>query len=206
MESVTRELRDLLFLSYADDTYILGPAAEILKAFGALREQLEWVGLEVQAHKGRFWEREGGDVVRAVPLGIQQVEEGLTVVGVPIGEEDWEMASHLLAIAVSAQPMYLARTMLPRPEVVEAFRNWDSCLEDCFEQLFPPSIWEQDPDRSRRARMQLHLPVRLGGFGIRATASLSPLSNVCGWAQAARDIAQLGVAAEEAIFAEYLTT
>ncbi|CAI5978630.1 unnamed protein product [Closterium sp. NIES-64] len=92
MESVTRELRDLLFLSYADDTYILGPAAEILKAFGALREQLEWVGLEVQAHKGRFWEREGGDVVRALPLGMQQVEEGLTVVGVPIGEEDWEVA------------------------------------------------------------------------------------------------------------------
>ncbi|CAI5995277.1 unnamed protein product [Closterium sp. NIES-65] len=58
----------------------------------------------------------------------------------------------------------------------------------------------------RRARMQLHLPVRLGGFGIRAAASLSPLSYVCGWAQAARDIAQLGVAGEEAMFAEYLTT
>ncbi|CAI5976756.1 unnamed protein product [Closterium sp. NIES-65] len=77
--------------------------------------------------------------------------------------------------------MYLARTMPPRPEVVEAFRDWDSCLEDCFEQLFPPGTWEHDPDRSRRARMQLHLP-------------------------AARDIAQLGVAGEEAMFAEYLTT
>ncbi|CAI5982509.1 unnamed protein product [Closterium sp. NIES-65] len=74
--------------------------------------------------------------------------------------------------------MYLARTMPPRPEVVEAFRDWDSCLEDCFEQLFPPGTWEHDPDRSRRARMQLHLPVRLGGFGIRAAASLSPLSYV----------------------------
>ncbi|CAI7865517.1 unnamed protein product [Closterium sp. NIES-53] len=72
--------------------------------------------------------------------------------------------------------MYLARTMPPRPEVVDAFRDWDSCLEDCFEQLFPPGTWEQDPGRSRRARMQVHLPVRLGGFGIRAAASLSPLS------------------------------
>ncbi|CAI5946643.1 unnamed protein product [Closterium sp. NIES-65] len=231
MESVTREFRDLLFLSYADDTYIMGPAARILEAFGVLRERLEWVGLEVQAHKCRFWEREGGDVELALPLGMQRVEEGLTVVGMPIGEEGWEvtrlrerlrqlqaqlpwlplldhpqMASHLLAIAVSARPMYLARTMPPRPEVVEAFRDWDSCLEDCFEQLFPPGTWEHDPDRSRRARMQLHLPVRLGGFGIRAAASLSPLSYVCGWAQAARDIAQLGVAGEEAMFAEYLTT
>ncbi|CAI6009537.1 unnamed protein product [Closterium sp. NIES-65] len=206
MEPVTREFKDLLFLSYADDTYILGPAARILEAFGVLRERLEWVGLEVQAHKCRFWEREGKEVERALPLGMQQVDEGLILVGVPIGEEVWEMASHLLAIAVSARPMYLARTMPPRPEVVEAFRDWDSCLEDCFEQLFPPGTWEQDPDRSRRARMQLHLPVRLGGFGIRAAASLSPLSYVCGWAQAARDIAQLGVAGEEAMFAEYLTT
>ncbi|CAI7743375.1 unnamed protein product [Closterium sp. NIES-54] len=231
MESVTREFKDLLFLSYADDTYILGPAARILEAFGVLRERLEWVGLEVQAHKCRFWEREGKEVERALPLGMQRVDEGLTVVGVPIGEEVWEvvrlrerlrqlqaplpwlqlldhpqMASHLLAIAVSAQPMYLAWTMPPRPEVVEAFRDWDSCLEDCFEQLFPPGTWEQDPDRSKHTRMQLHLPVRLGGFGIRAAASLSPLSYVCGWAQAARDIAQLGVAGEEAMFAEYLTT
>ncbi|CAI7765217.1 unnamed protein product [Closterium sp. NIES-53] len=231
MEPVTREFKDLLFLSYAEDTYILGPAARILEDFGVLREWLEWVGLEVQAHKCRFWEREGKEVERALPLGMQRVDEGLTVVGVPIGEEVWEvvglrerlrqlqaplswlqlldhpqMASHLLAIAVSARPMYLARTMPPRPEVVEAFRDWDGCLEDCFEQLFPPGTWEQDPDRSRRARMQLHLPVRLGGFGIRAAASLSPLSYVCGWAQAARDIAQLGVAGEEAMFAEHLTT
>ncbi|CAI5951090.1 unnamed protein product [Closterium sp. NIES-64] len=91
MESVTREFRDLLFLSYADDTYILGPAARILEAFGVLRERLEWVGLEVQAHKCRFWEREGGDVELALPLGMQRVEEGLTVVGVPIGEEGWEV-------------------------------------------------------------------------------------------------------------------
>ncbi|CAI5961321.1 unnamed protein product [Closterium sp. NIES-65] len=231
MEPVTREFKDLLFLSYADDTYILGPAARILEAFGVLRGRFEWVGLEVQAQKCRFWECEGKEVERALPLGMQRVDEGLTVVGVPIGEEVWEvvrlrerlrqlqaplpwlplldhpqMASHLLAIAISARPMYLARTMPSRPEVVEAFRDWDSCLEDCFEQLFPPGTWEQDPDRSRRARMQLHLPVRLGGFGIRAAASLSPLSYVCGWAQAARDIAQLGVAGEEAMFAEYLTT
>ncbi|CAI6011820.1 unnamed protein product [Closterium sp. NIES-65] len=180
MESVTREFRDLLFLSYADDTYILGPAARILEAFGALRERLEWVGLEVQAHKCRFWEREGGDVELALPLGMQRVEEGLTVVGVPIGEEGWEVTRFSTAdvpgpdyAAASGggggpRPMYLARTMPPR--------------------------------------MQLHLLVRLGGFGIRAAASLSPLSYVCGWAQAVRDIAQLGVAGEEAMFAEYLTT
>ncbi|CAI5968430.1 unnamed protein product [Closterium sp. NIES-64] len=141
MEPIIREFKDLLFLSYADDTYILGPAVRILEAFGVLRERLEWVGLEVHAHKCRFWEREGKGVERALQLGMQRVDEGLTVVGVPIGKEVWEVvrlrerlrqlqaplpwlplldhpqtASHLLAIAVSARPMYLARTMPPRPE------------------------------------------------------------------------------------------
>ncbi|CAI7846043.1 unnamed protein product, partial [Closterium sp. NIES-53] len=108
-----------------------------------------WVGLEVQAHKCRFWERENRDMERALPLGMQQVEEGLTIVGVPIGEEDWEvvrlleqlrqlqaplpwlplldhpqMASHLITIVVSAQPMYLAQTMLLRPEVGD--HQWTS--------------------------------------------------------------------------------
>ncbi|CAI5979057.1 unnamed protein product [Closterium sp. NIES-65] len=128
MEPVTREFKDLLFLSYGDDTYILGPTARILEAFGVLRERLEWVGLEVQAHKCRFWEREGKEVERALPLGMQRVDEGR------------------------------------------------ACL----------------------------LERRFGR--IRAAASLSPLSYVCGWAQSARDIAQLGVAGEEAMFAEYLTT
>ncbi|CAI7787448.1 unnamed protein product [Closterium sp. NIES-53] len=54
MEPFTREFADLLFLSYADDTYILGPAARLLEAFGVLREQLQGVGLEVQAPKCRF--------------------------------------------------------------------------------------------------------------------------------------------------------
>ncbi|CAI7863158.1 unnamed protein product [Closterium sp. NIES-53] len=222
-EPLTREFADLLFLSYADDTYILGPAARLLEAFGLLREGMQGVGLEVQAPKCRFWVWEAFDSVQEMPLGMQRVEEGLTVVGIPIGAEDWEvarlweqlrqlqtplpwlplldhpqMASHLLAISFSAQPMYLARTVPPRPEVV------DSSLEDCFEQLFPSGTWEFDPARSRLARLQLHLPVRLGDFGIRAVTSLSPLSYACGWAQAARDIAQLGVAGEEAMFADYV--
>ncbi|CAI5946473.1 unnamed protein product [Closterium sp. NIES-65] len=77
--------------------------------------------------------------------------------------------------------MYLARTMPPRPEVVEAFRDWDSCLEDCFEQLFPPGTWEHDPT----------------GLGARACSCISlPRVILHSW----------GVAGEEAMFAEYLTT
>ncbi|CAI7812155.1 unnamed protein product [Closterium sp. NIES-53] len=53
--------------------------------FWGAAERLEWVGLEVQAHKCRFWERKGKEVERALPLGMQRVDEGLTVVGVPIG-------------------------------------------------------------------------------------------------------------------------
>ncbi|CAI7924140.1 unnamed protein product [Closterium sp. NIES-53] len=120
------------------------------------------------------------------------------------GEEDWEvshlrerlrqlqtplpwlslldhpqMASHLQAVDVSARPMYLAQTMPPRPE------------------LFPSSTWEYDPARFRLARLQLHPSVRLGGFGIRAAASLSLMSYACGIAPSVRPglpIQQLHVA------------
>ncbi|CAI5977965.1 unnamed protein product [Closterium sp. NIES-64] len=64
---------------------------------GVLRERLEWVGLVVQAHKCRFWDYKGGDVERALPLGMQRVEEGLTVVGVLIGEEDWNVVRFSMA-------------------------------------------------------------------------------------------------------------
>ncbi|CAI7929722.1 unnamed protein product [Closterium sp. NIES-54] len=96
---------------------------------------------------------------------MQQTWTGPTVVGVPIREEEWEVAclrvrltqlqapvpwlplldhpqiaSHLLAMTKSARPIYLTRMMPPRPGVVEAFRDLDTCLEECFEQLFPSGI------------------------------------------------------------------
>ncbi|CAI5477839.1 unnamed protein product [Closterium sp. Yama58-4] len=202
MEPTKTEFADLLFLSYADDTYILGPRERVLAAYEALRERLDGLGLEVQPHKCKLWERgrnqDGEERNETVPPGMQQTWTGLTVVGVPIGEEDWEVASlrrrltelhapvpwlplldhpqiasHLLAIAVSARPIYLTRTMPPRPEM---------------------------------ARLQLHLPARLGGFGIRSAADLSPLSYACGWCQAVSDVARLGVAGEERMFEEYFRT
>ncbi|CAI5469046.1 unnamed protein product [Closterium sp. Yama58-4] len=235
MEPTKTEFADLLFLSYADDTYILGPRERVLAAYEALRERLDGLGLEVQPHKCKLWERgrnqDGEERNETVPPGMQQTWTGLTVVGVPIGEEDWEVASlrrrltelhapvpwlplldhpqiasHLLAIAVSARPIYLTRTMPPRPEVVEAFRDWDTKLEDCFEELFPDSTWDHDSGKSQMARLQLHLPARLGGFGIRSAADLSPLSYACGWCQAVSDVARLGVAGEERMFEEFFRT
>ncbi|CAI5482229.1 unnamed protein product [Closterium sp. Yama58-4] len=235
MEPTKTEYADLLFLSYADDTYILGPRERVLAAYEALRERLDGLGLEVQPHKCKLWERgrdqDGEERNETVPPGMQQTWTGLTVVGVPIGEEDWEVASlrrrltelhapvpwlplldhpqiasHLLAIAVSARPIYLTRTMPPRPEVVEAFRDWDTKLEDCFEELFPDSTWDHDSGKSQMARLQLHLPARLGGFGIRSAADLSPLSYACGWCQAVSDVARLGVAGEERMFEEFFRT
>ncbi|CAI7795139.1 unnamed protein product, partial [Closterium sp. NIES-54] len=152
----------------------------------------------------------GGGSIGAEDWEVARLREWLRQLQTPL---PWlplldhpQMASHLLAIAVSARPMYLAWTMPPRPEVVDAFSDWDSNLEECFEQLSSSGTWNFEPARSMLARLQLHLPVRLGGFGIRAATSLSPLSYACGQAEAARDILQLGVAGEEAMFADYLRT
>ncbi|CAI7818634.1 unnamed protein product [Closterium sp. NIES-53] len=136
MEPMMKDLSDLLFQSYADDTYVMGPRDRVLVAYSVLRERLEWVGLEVQSHKCKLWERGGVETSGDVPLGMQLSWTGLIVVGVPIGEEDWEaarlrerlahmqsplpwlpvlnhprIASHLLAVAVSARPIFLTRTV-----------------------------------------------------------------------------------------------
>ncbi|CAI6009712.1 unnamed protein product [Closterium sp. NIES-65] len=109
---------------------ILTHSFRILEAFGVLRERLEWVGLEVQAHKCRFW-----DVERALPLGMQRVEEGLTLVGVPIGEEDWEAIEQLpatirqempgLPLCAAASPLRLfqARQQQLAVEELQALRR-----------------------------------------------------------------------------------
>ncbi|CAI7830711.1 unnamed protein product [Closterium sp. NIES-53] len=190
IQLVTIEFAGLLFLSYADDTYILGPASRLLEAFGmrclwacsGWRRDSQWWGSLLERRIGRSRLRER----------LRQLQTPLPCL--PLLDHP-QMASHLLAIAVSA-----------RPEVVDTFSDWDSSLEDCFEQLSPSGTWEYDPARSRLARLQWHLPVRLGGFGIRGATFLSLLSYACGWAQAARDIAQLGVVSEEAMFANYLRT
>ncbi|CAI7846908.1 unnamed protein product [Closterium sp. NIES-53] len=156
---------------------------------------------------------------------------GLTVVRVPIGEEDWEVvrlrerlsplqsplpwlpilnhleiASHLLAVAVSARPLFLTRTVPPRPEVIDTFRDWDGALEECFEQLFPPDTWNFSPDRLRVAHLPLDLLACLGGFGIRSAADLSPLSCAGGWCQTTSAVVKLGVVGEERMFSEFFRT
>ncbi|CAI7783286.1 unnamed protein product [Closterium sp. NIES-54] len=231
MEPTMKDFPYLLFQGYADDTYVLGPRDRVLAAYSILREQLEWVGLEVQSHKCKLWERGEVETSGDVLLGMQQSWTGLTVVGVPIGEEDWEVArlrerlaqpqlplpwlpvlnhphiaSHLLAVAVFARPIFLTRIVPPRPDVVNAFRDWDGALVECFEQLFPPGSWVFSPDRSRMAHSQLHLPACLSGFGIRLAADLSPHSYVCGWCQAASVVSKLGVAGEEQMFGEFFHT
>ncbi|CAI7860146.1 unnamed protein product [Closterium sp. NIES-53] len=57
MAPTMKDLPYLLFLSYTDDTYILGPRERVLAAYDVLQERLEWVGLEVQSHKCKMWER-----------------------------------------------------------------------------------------------------------------------------------------------------
>ncbi|CAI5988783.1 unnamed protein product [Closterium sp. NIES-65] len=109
-------------------------------AFGVLRERLEWVGLEVQAHKCRFWESEGGDVELALPLGMQRVEEGLTVVGVPIGEEGWEAARDIAQLGVAGEEAMFAEYLTTSAGV----KFLDPWFAKALEQL-PATIRQEMP-------------------------------------------------------------
>ncbi|CAI7774584.1 unnamed protein product [Closterium sp. NIES-54] len=213
MEPVTREFADLLFLSYADNTYILGQRQGFWRRLACYGNGCKGWGWRCRPPSANSGYGRPLTRYRRCLWACSGRRRDSQWWGVPIGAKDWEVArlrerlrqqqtplpwlplldhpqiaSHLLAIAISARPMYLARTVPPRPEVVDAFSDWDSSLEDCFEQLFSSGTWEFDRARSTLARLQLHLPFRLGGFGIRASTSLR-VSYACGWAQAARGIA-----------------
>ncbi|CAI5458948.1 unnamed protein product [Closterium sp. Yama58-4] len=150
MEPTKQEFADLLFLSYADDTYILGPMERMLAAYEVLREQLDGLGMEVQPHKCKLWERgvdqEGEKRNETVPPGMQQTWTGLTVVGVPIGEEEWEVAS-----------LRGRLTQLHAPVVSDVARMGVAGEERMFEEFFrtPEATTLLDPWFARAVELLL---------------------------------------------------
>ncbi|CAI5941038.1 unnamed protein product [Closterium sp. NIES-65] len=194
--------------SYADDTFLVGPPSIITTAFTALTDRLHSLGLTVQPSKCSIWCPLDWPQGCATPSGVPIAPNGLNVAGVPIGSDgyiistvqeklasfttslpllhqlhDPQTASRILSQCVSARPSFLLRTVSPFPEIHDLFSSWDSTLLDHFTQLFGPGYWIPDTEQTKTAQQQVFLPVRLGGFGLRSSASTAPLSYLCSWAQ-----------------------
>ncbi|GJP43967.1 hypothetical protein CLOM_g3365 [Closterium sp. NIES-68] len=198
----------ILVTSYADDTYLVGPANEVFAAYTALTTRLSDLSLTVQPTKCSLWAPTDLPPASSPPSHITTAPNGLTVAGVPIGSDhyiistvrdklqafatslhllhdlhDPQIASRILTLCISARPSFLLRTVAPFPEVVELYTDWDNDLLDHFKRLVGADFWPSSFDHLDTAHHQPFLPIRLGGFGLRSSASFAKLSYLCSWAQ-----------------------
>ncbi|CAI7913449.1 unnamed protein product [Closterium sp. NIES-54] len=176
---------DILCMSYADDSYLLGPPHRLVAAFTALQQHFAELGLSVQPVKCQVWAPQGWRDPIQLPPGIALQDKGIIVARVPVGEPDFitaelrkrlaslrtaapwlprlenpQVAPHLLTVCFSAKPSYLLRTVPPTEDVLEQYNDWDDHLLDTLISLFPPDVWDLD------------------------TAEGQLVSYVCSWAQA----------------------
>ncbi|CAI5520296.1 unnamed protein product [Closterium sp. Naga37s-1] len=137
---IQRQSPALFITSYADDTYMVGPAHDVFPAYTALTARLNNLGLRVQPSKCSLWAPLDLPSDLTPPSDIVIAPNGLTVAGVPIGSDthiistvrdklhsfssslpllhdlhDPQTASRLLTLCISARPSFLLRTVAPFP-------------------------------------------------------------------------------------------
>ncbi|CAI5980625.1 unnamed protein product [Closterium sp. NIES-64] len=168
---IQRQSPALFISSYADDTYMVGPAHDVFPAYTALTARLNDLGLRVQPSKCSLWAPLDLPSDLTPPSDIIIAPNGLTT------------ASRLLTLCISARPSFLLRTVAPFPEVEELYTDWDNTLLDHFVRLIGSDYWPPAFDHTATAHRQPFLPIRLGGFGLRSSAATASLSYLCSWAQ-----------------------
>ncbi|CAI7796280.1 unnamed protein product [Closterium sp. NIES-54] len=205
---IQRQSPALFITSYADDTYMVGPAHDVFLAYTALTTRLNDMGLRVQPSKCSLLSRLDLPSDLTPPSDIIIAPNGLTVAGVPVGSDthiisivrdklhsfssslpllhdlhDPQTATRLLSLCISARPSFLLRTFAPFPEVEELYTDWDNTLLDHFVRLIGSDYWPPAVDHIATAHQQPFLPIRLGGFSLRSLAATASLSYLCSWAQ-----------------------
>ncbi|CAI5931299.1 unnamed protein product [Closterium sp. NIES-65] len=205
----TQQLHPSTFItSYADDTYIVGPAPDVFAAYNTLTSRLQPLGLTVQPSKCSLYGPSDIPPDAMPPPNLSIAPNGLTVAGVPIGSDSYiissvghklrsfatslsllhdlhdpQIASRLLTLCVSARPSFLLRTVPPFPEITELYTDWDNDLLNHFTRLVGSEFWPPDFDHLPTAHHQPFLPIRIGGFGLRSSAGFADLGFLYSWAQ-----------------------
>ncbi|CAI5487095.1 unnamed protein product [Closterium sp. Naga37s-1] len=202
------QIPSIFISSYADDTFIAGPPSTVTTAFAALTDRLHSLSLIFQPSKCSIWCPLDWHQDCAAPPGVPIAPNGLNVAGVPIDPDGYiistvrekldsfaatlpllhqlhgpQSASRILSQCVSARPSFLLRTLSPFPKIHDLFRSWDSTILHHFTQLFGPGYWIPDTEHTTTAQLQAFLPICLGGFGLRSSASAAPPIYPCSWAQ-----------------------
>jgi hypothetical protein len=80
-----------IFPSLVDDTHIMGFLNEITRAFDHLSTQITIVGLRVKMSKCKLWNPLEIYLGIKIPQGCTLVANGLHILGVPMGSQDFAM-------------------------------------------------------------------------------------------------------------------
>jgi hypothetical protein len=148
-----------------------------------------------------------------LPEEMERPEEGVVVLGVPIGSEafttaavrakleihvqhldtlsqlqDSQVALPMLTRCYVQRPSYLARTVAPLPAEIKLFRAFDERMLQAFAFILghPSFISPED----FQAQSQVRLSISMRGVGLRSVAKTAPAAFLGGWALVASRVAE----------------
>ena len=191
--------------SIADDTYLVGPAAAVKKAYQGFITEAATVGLSVKTSKCFQYFPLGATDEQARHLidGVQVLEGGLTILGSPLGNEEFmietldksllhkgrglgslpllhdsQAAFNLLLKCFSPRIHYMLRCTPLSPAGMTRVMAFHKELVHTMELLtgFTPGTMP------RLARKQAELPIAQGGMGLIPPIQVAPAAILGAWA------------------------
>lgn len=165
-------------VAYLDDVSLIGPRERVEAALLLLTELARRIGLRVNAMKSRLFEQHSDElVVVGTPLGscefvaayLAEMFQEQTAVLEQIVHFDVKHALQMVKASVSTRPMYYARVCLP-DAAEEEFAVFDGKIDSTLLAL----CGSGERNLSEQAMLVRHLPVGLGGLGIRRFAWSRP--------------------------------
>ena len=170
-------------VAYLDDVFILGERIAVMEAFEFLRVQGQRIGLTIKDHKSHLFSSDSHALFTAVgaPIGedeavdaeLQQQLRAKAIVAERILDFQPRHAYAMIKACVNARPMFWARTCVPERGAA-AFESFDDAIDGNLIALSGGS----EQHLSEGGKAVRHLPVTMGGLGLRR---FSVIRNFC-WA------------------------
>lgn len=190
LDSTATRFPHVTVMAYMDDVHILGPQREAMRAFHWVRSQAPaLLGLQLNQSKCMTWTPDS--TVGLFVDDIPATSAGLTVLGSPVGSQDYEqrqvtqaltsdsailpivakelpahIAFKLLQACIACRPVFLARTVM-WSSLSEAGTTFDAAIDQALQ-----IITGSDRPLSRDQITIRSLPQTLGGLSCRRMQDL----------------------------------
>ncbi len=204
LETITRA-PNYVFPSFANNTHIIGFMSEISCAFDHLSTQLAQVGFKIKVSKCKFWSLSRISLSTEIPYGCTLVINGLRILGVPVGSQDFAMhfwlrfyfkmwrilmnfpllgdahvALGILSSCVTHRPSYLTWIIFLSSHLLFLLASFNKRVMQVCGDIMGLRLWEffQNP----LARRQAWLPISFGDIGFLSMKDYAPFVLIGSWA------------------------